>query len=59
LPTELGIAYAASLVSATQVPARGHPGGVFLYFRFTLSLGDVEEMLAERGIDASYETVHR
>ena len=30
---------------------------VWLYFRFTLSLRDVEEMLAERGIDASYETV--
>ena len=30
---------------------------VWLYFRFTLSLRDVEEMLAERGIEASYETV--
>ena len=30
---------------------------VWLYFRFTLSLRDVEEMLAERGIDASYEAV--
>jgi len=30
---------------------------VWLYFRFTLSLCDVEEMLAERGIEASYETV--
>jgi putative transposase len=30
---------------------------VWLYFRFTLSLRDVEEMLSERGIDASYETV--
>lgn len=30
---------------------------VWLYFRFTLSLGDVEEMLAERGIDASYEAI--
>ena len=30
---------------------------VWLYFRFTLSLRDVEEMLAQRGIDASYETV--
>jgi putative transposase len=26
---------------------------VWLYFRFTLSLRDVEEMLAEHGIDAS------
>ena len=30
---------------------------VWLYFRFTLSFGDVEEVLAERGIDARYETV--
>ena len=30
---------------------------VWLYFRFTLSLRDVEEMLAERGIDASYEAI--
>ena len=30
---------------------------VWLYFRFTLSFRDVEEMLAQRGIEASYETV--
>ena len=30
---------------------------VWLYFRFTLSLRDVEELLAERGIDVSYETI--
>lgn len=30
---------------------------VWLYFRFTTSLRDVENMLAERGIDVSYETV--
>ena len=30
---------------------------VWLYFRFTLSFRDVEEMLAQRGIDASYESV--
>jgi len=28
-----------------------------LYFKFTVSLRDVEEILAERGIDVSYETV--
>ena len=32
---------------------------VWLYFRFALSYRDVEDMLAERGIDASYETVRR
>jgi putative transposase len=30
---------------------------VWLYFRFSLSLRDVEEMLAQRGIEVSYETV--
>ena len=30
---------------------------VWLYFRFTTSLRDVEEMLAERGIDVRYETI--
>ena len=32
---------------------------VWLYFRFPLSFRDVEEMLAERGIEVSYETVRR
>jgi putative transposase len=32
---------------------------VWLYLRFTLSYRDVEELLAERGLDASYETVRR
>ena len=30
-----------------------------LYARFTLSFRDVEEMLADRGLDVSYETVRR
>ena len=32
---------------------------IWLYPRFTLSLRDVEEMLAKRGLDVSYETVRR
>ena len=32
---------------------------VWLYFRFTLSYRDVEDLLAERGIDVSYETGRR
>jgi len=32
---------------------------VWLYARFTLSFRDVEEMLAERGLDISYETIRR
>ena len=30
---------------------------VWLYLRFTLSYRDVEEVLAERGLDISYETI--
>src|SRR6201987_1167317 len=30
---------------------------VWVYLRFTLSYRDVEELLAERGLDISYETV--
>jgi transposase-like protein len=40
---------------------RFHPDvirqAVWLYFRFTMSFRDVEDLLAERGIDVSYETV--
>ena len=32
---------------------------IWLYIRFTLSFRDVEDLLAERGIMVSYETVRR
>src|SRR6202049_231363 len=32
---------------------------IWLYLRFTLSCRDVEDLLAERGLDVSYETVRR
>ncbi len=32
---------------------------VWLYLRFTLSFRDVEDLLAERGVEVSYETVRR
>src|SRR6266480_5620548 len=32
---------------------------IWLYLRFTPSYRDVEELLAERGLDISYETVRR
>ena len=32
---------------------------VWLYFRFNLSLCDIEELMAERGVDVSYETIRR
>ena len=40
---------------------RFHPDiirkAVWIYFRFTMSYRDVEDLLAERGIDVSYETI--
>ncbi len=40
---------------------RFHPDiikqAVWLYFRFTMSYRDVEDLLAERGIDICHETV--
>ncbi len=32
---------------------------IWLYLRFTLSLRDVEDLLADRGVAVSYETVRR
>ena len=32
---------------------------VWLYYRFPLSYRDVEDLLVERGMDVSYETVRR
>src|SRR3990167_6127694 len=40
-----------------RYPGDGIRHAVWLYFRFTLSFRDVEEMLARRGIDVSYDSV--
>src|ERR671913_534772 len=40
-------------------PAEVIRHAVWLYLRFTLSYRDVGELLAERGIEASYEIVRR
>ena len=42
-----------------RFPAEIIQHAVWLYFRFPLSFRDVEDLLAERGIDVSYETVRR
>src|SRR3954452_24124185 len=42
-----------------QFPPEVIRHAVWLYLRFTLSYRDVEELLAERGLDVSYETVRR
>ncbi len=48
------ISYARHQFSAEIVR---HP--TWLYLRFTLSYRDVEELLAERGIETSYESIRR
>ena len=42
-----------------QFPPRSSGTPSWLYLRFTLSYRDVEDLLAERGIAVSYETVRR
>src|SRR5262244_1806976 len=42
-----------------RFPAEIIQHAIWLYLRFTLSYRDVEELLAERGLDVSYETVRR
>ena len=46
-----------SLYHRHRFPAEIISHCVWLYFRFSLSFRDVEEMLAMRGISLSYETV--
>jgi transposase-like protein len=42
-----------------QFPPEVIRHATWLYLRFTLSYRDVEELLAERGLEVSYETVRR
>ena len=42
-----------------RFPAEIISHAVWLYHRFTLSFRDVEEILAERGIIVSYETIRQ
>jgi putative transposase len=46
-PSYRGYRYSAEIISHA----------VWLYFRFSLSLRDIEELLAERGVSVTYETV--
>jgi putative transposase len=50
---------AAISYAGYRFPAELISYAVWLYFRFPLSLRMVEEMLAARGIDVTYETVRR
>jgi putative transposase len=49
-----GISY-----SGYRFPSEIIQQAIWLYVRFTLSFRDVEDLLAERGIMVSYETVRR
>lgn len=42
-----------------QFPAVVIRHAIWLYVRFMLSYRDVEELLAERGLEVSYETIRR
>jgi putative transposase len=42
-----------------QFPPSVIQHSVWLYLRFTLSYREVEELLAQRGLDVSYETIRR
>ena len=42
-----------------RFPADVIQRAVWMYLRFTLSYRDVEDLLAERGIQVSYETIRR
>jgi putative transposase len=42
-----------------RFPASVIQHAMWLYLRFTLTYRDVEDLLAERGLDISYETVRR
>jgi putative transposase len=44
---------------ARHSSACGHPAPRLAVMRFTLSYRDVEDLLAERGVDVSDETVRR
>ncbi len=50
---------AASPYKRHRYPAEIIAHTVWLYFRFSLSFRDVEELMAARGIVLSYETVRR
>ena len=49
----------SSLYKRYRFPGEIISHAVWLYYRFLLSYRDVEELLAERGIAVSYETIRR
>src|SRR6266566_4412732 len=58
-PVGVGCLHGSALLLPAPLPACGDPDAIWLYLRFTLSYRDVEDLLAERGLEVSYETVRR
>ncbi|MCP3671518.1 MAG: IS6 family transposase, partial [Gammaproteobacteria bacterium] len=48
-----------NMYSGYRYPSQIISHTVWLYFRFTLSFRDIEELLAARGITISYETIRQ
>jgi hypothetical protein len=46
-------------LATASIPLLFIQHAIWLYLRFTLSYRDIEDLLAERGLDISYETVRR
>src|SRR3954462_6123672 len=55
----VGFRHGSALLSPTSLPPSIIQHAIWFYLRFTLSYRDVEELLAERGLEVSYETVRR
>jgi transposase-like protein len=55
----VGRGHAAHLLRTPSFPAEIIQHAVWLYLRFTLSYRDIEELLAERSIETSYESIRR
>src|SRR5881409_2426402 len=51
--------HGSALYSRHRFPPPIIQHAIWLYLRFTLSYRDVEDILAERGLEISYETVRR
>ncbi len=49
----------SSLYRRHRFPAEIISHCVWLYYRFSLSYRDIEEMMAQRGVRVSYETIRQ
>src|ERR671916_1107403 len=59
MPVGVSAGMAAPTYSGYRFPSDVIQRAVWMYLRFTLSFRDVEELLAERGIEVTYESIRR